>query len=91
MNKEREDRIALVGSMSSKFQTDVFLQTFNFGLLCYRNASQHFLRYPVLHDTQAITRDFAAVTKWMKKVKTVPELRIIICCYEALDANWGAN
>ena len=39
---------------------------------------QHFLRCPSLHDTHTITQDFKWVEKWTQKIKTLPELKIIL-------------
>ena len=39
---------------------------------------QHYLQCPILHNARVITRDLAAVTKWMEKNNTLTEMRIII-------------
>ena len=39
---------------------------------------QHYLQCSVLHTAKIITRDFAGVSRWMKKNNTYPELQIII-------------
>lgn len=39
---------------------------------------QHYLQCPVLHKAKMISRDFAAVTKWMDKKHMLKEMRLII-------------
>ena len=39
---------------------------------------QHYLQCHILHDAKIINRDFAGVSKWMKKTRTHPELQVII-------------